>query len=394
MSSSQTYSPFRSVLLREWRRMTSRCLYFGVCIILPLFTLFFMATIFGNGQMENIPIGIVDQDNTASSRAIARNISAVPTFKVTRHFVNEEAARKAVQKKEIYGYLSIPPKFEQDAISGKNATLSYYYHYALLSVGSEIHGAFQSLLKNISVTPIVTHAVALGVGEEEIKSFLLPVTTQNHPLFNPDMDYSVYLTHPFFFVFLQVLLLLVTTYAIGSEGKFGTSSEWLQTADRSILVAVIGKLLPYTVIFIAMSIFANYVYFGIFDIPMDCGFWPLNLTSALLVLSTQALAVFLFSVFPALSIIISVVSMVGSLGATLSGVTFPVPHMFAPVYYASYLFPVRHFVEIGQTLLYGDYGYAYMWTNVASLLLFLLLPLLLLPHLKRSLISRKYDDIE
>ena len=34
--------------------------------------------------------------------------------------------------------------------------------------------------------------------------------------------------------------------------------------------------------------------------------------------------------------------MVGSLGATLGGVTFPVPHMFAPVYYASYLFPVRH----------------------------------------------------
>ena len=125
-----------------------------------------------------------------------------------------------------------------------------------------------------------------------------------------------------------------------------------------------------------MSIFANYIYFGIFDIPMDCGFWPLNLTSALFVLSTQALAVFLFSLFPALSIIISVVS------------------MYAPVYYASYLFPVRHFIEIGQTLLYGNYGYAYMWTNVVALLLFLLLPLLLLPHLKRSLISRKYDNIE
>ena len=90
-------------------------------------------------------------------------------------------------------------------------------------------------------------------------------------------------------------------------------------------------------------------------------FWALNLTSALLVIATQALAVFLFSLFPALSIIISIVSMVGSLGATLGGVTFPVLHMFAPVYYASYLFPVRHFVEIGQNLLYGNYGYAYMW---------------------------------
>ena len=53
MDESQTYSPFRSVLLREWRRMTSRRLYFGVCIVLPLLTLFFMATIFGNGHSEN-----------------------------------------------------------------------------------------------------------------------------------------------------------------------------------------------------------------------------------------------------------------------------------------------------------------------------------------------------
>lgn len=143
-----------------------------------------------------------------------------------------------------------------------------------------------------------------------------------------------------------------------------------------------------------MSILANYVFFGVMHIPMDCGFWALNFTSALLVIATQALAVFLFSLFPALSIIISIVSMVGSLGATLGGVTFPVPHMFAPVYYASYLFPVRHFVEIGQNLLYGNYGYAYMWGNAACLLLFLIPPLLLLPHLKRSLISRKYDDIE
>ena len=161
MDESQTYSPFCSVLLREWQRMTSRRLYFGVCIVLPLFTLFFMATIFGNGQMENIPIGIVDQDNTATSRAIARNISAVPTFKVTKHFADEAAARESVQKKEIYGYLSIPPQFEQDAITGKNATLSYYYHYALLSVGGELMAAFETSLAPVALSPVVMQAVAL-----------------------------------------------------------------------------------------------------------------------------------------------------------------------------------------------------------------------------------------
>ena len=65
-----------------------------------------------------------------------------------------------------------------------------------------------------------------------------------------------------------------------------------------------------------MSILANYVMFGLMHIPFSCGFWPLNLTAILFVVSTQALAVFIFSVFPVLSIIISIVSMVGSLGAS------------------------------------------------------------------------------
>ena len=85
----------RMVIRREWHRMTSRRLYLGVCVVLPLFCLFFMATIFGNGQMENIPVGIVDLDNTATSRNISRRISAAPTFRVTEHFTDEADARRA-----------------------------------------------------------------------------------------------------------------------------------------------------------------------------------------------------------------------------------------------------------------------------------------------------------
>ena len=394
MSSSQTYSPFRSVLLREWRRMTSRRLYFGVCIILPLFTLFFMATIFGNGQMENIPIGIVDQDNTASSRAITRNISAVPTFKVTRHFVNEEAARKAVQKKEIYGYLSIPPKFEQDAISGKNATLSYYYHYALLSVGGELMAAFETSLAPVSLSPIVMQAVALGVEQDKITTFLLPVQASNHPIYNPSLDYSVYLSQPFFFVLFQVLILLITVYAVGIEIKFRTADEWLFVAKGNMVTAVLGKLLPYTIIFILIGWLANYVMFGILHIPFQGSWLLMNMLTALFVVATQALGLFLFSLFPAISLIISIVSMVGSLGATLSGVTFPVTNMYPLVRDASYLFPVRHFTEMMQHMLYGGSGFIYLWPSVVILCIFPLLAFVLLPHLKRAIESHKYEKIK
>lgn len=396
MSSSQTTyrSPFRSVLLREWQRMTSRRLYFGVCIVLPLFTLFFMATIFGNGQMENIPIGIIDQDNTATSRAIVRNISAVPTFKVTKHYVNEAAARKAVQKKEIYGYLSIPPKFEQDAIAGKNATLCYYYHYALLSVGGELMAAFETSLAPVSLSPIVMEAVALGVEQDQITTFLLPVQANNHPIYNPSLDYSIYLSQPFFFVLFQVLILLITVYAVGIEIKFRTANDWLATANGNMVTAVFGKLLPYTLIFILIGWLANFVMFGILHIPFQGNWWMMNLVTAIFIIATQALGLFLFSLFPAISLVISVVSMVGSLGATLSGVTFPVPNMYPIVQDASHLFPIRHFTEIMQTMLYGGGGFIYFWPSVVILCIFPLLALLLLPHLKRAIESHKYENIK
>ena len=392
-----------NVLFRECHRITSRRLYFGVCILLPLFCLFFMATIFGNGQMENIPIGIVDQDNTAASRTIARRIAATPTFRVTEHFTDEASARQALQRKEIYGYLSIPPQFEQKTVSGTGATLTYYYHYALLSVGSELMAAFETTLAPVALSPIVVQAEALGVGQEQIQTFLLPVEANTHPLYNPDMDYSIYLSQPFFFVLFQILILLVTVYAIGSEFKFGTTQEWMGAAtpagkdpanlrNADILTAVAGKLLPYTVMFSVIGILANYVLFRLMNIPFQGSLWLMNIVTVLFIMATQALAVLIFSIFPKIAYIISVVSMVGSLGATLSGVTFPVTAMYAPVHAASYLFPVRHFTEATQAMIYFDAGFAYFWQSVAVLLVFLLLAILILPLLKWWILRMKESE--
>lgn len=392
-----------NVLFREYHRITSRRLYFSVCILLPLFCLFFMATIFGNGQMENIPIGIVDQDNTAASRTIARRIAATPTFRVTEHFTDEVSARQALQRKKIYGYLSIPPQFEQKTVSGTGATLTYYYHYAFLSVGSELMAAFETTLAPVALSPIVVQAEALGVGQEQIQTFLLPVEANTHPLYNPDMDYSIYLSQPFFFVLFQILILLVTVYAIGSEFKFGTTQEWMGAAtpagkdpanlwNADMLTAVAGKLLPYTVMFSVIGILANYVLFGLMNIPFQGSLWLMNIVTILFIMATQALAVLIFSIFPKIAYIISVVSMVGSLGATLSGVTFPVTAMYAPVHAASYLFPVRHFTEAAQAMIYFDAGFAYFWQSVAVLLVFLLLAILILPLLKWWILRMKESE--
>jgi ABC-2 type transport system permease protein len=127
---------------------------------------------------------------------------------------------------------------------------------------------------------------------------------------------------------------------------------------------------------------------------MSGSLWMMMGITILFVWATQALALFLYSLFPVLGLIISVVSMIGSLGATLSGVTFPVSFMYTPVYVVSYLFPVRHFMEIVQSLQYTDGTLFDYGTSILVLLLFLLLPVGLLSRLKNALTTHSYEAFQ
>ena len=343
--------------------MVSRRIYWVACIALPLFSLLFMATIFGNGRMEGIPVGVVDADNTSASRSLIRRVEASPALHVVRHYADEAEAREDVRRKKIYGYMGIPSDFETRLVSGREVTVSYYYQYAFLSVGGEVRATFERLLKGFSVTPIVTEAIALGVDEGAISTFLMPVTSQDHALYNPTRDYAVYLSQPFFFVLLQVLLLLVTVYTLGSGGRGGN---------------LFARLLPYSLIFFLMGMLANFVFFGVMRMPLPCGWLPLNLLTLLFILATQALGVTIAFLSPSLGVGMSAASMIGSLGATLSGVTFPISSMYAPVRVASVFFPVHHFVEGVHSLVYQGGGYADVWMQVVCLMLFLLPPMLLM----------------
>ena len=361
-----------NVFLRELRRMTSRRIYLGAAVVLPLFLLFFMATIFGDGQMTRLPIGIVDGDNTATSRSIVRNIAAVPTFDVVAHYADDAEARAAVSRREVYGYLSIPPRFEEATMRGMGATLCYYYHYALLAVGGEVMSAFETALISVRMAPIVVEAVTLGASEENIDTFLLPMTADDHALYNPSLDYAEYLAVPIFYIMFQILVLLVTLYAVGSERKSSSSfSFWL------------GKLLPYTLIFVAEAMLANVVFFRWVHIPMAGDMGLFALATVLFIVATQSVAVILYALFPVLSLVISVVSMVGSLGATLSGLTFPLSAMSPVVQWVAKLFPVRHFTEAMQCMVYFDGGFSTCWPQLAVLCFFPLLAVVLLPRLKR-----------
>ena len=247
-------SALTAVIMREIDRMFNRPYYYFIIIVLPLFCLFFMSTIFNNGQMENIPVGIVDLDNSAASRSLIRDFNAVPTFDVIKKYSDQSIAREDLQKKRIYAYMVIPANYDDRIGDDKKVSVCFYYHYALLSVGGEALSGFQRVITPTVVMPAMEQAVSLGMTNRAAEEFISPVDSEFFSLFNPDLNYAIYLSSPFFFVFLQIIILISTLYIIGIELKDKTAVQWLETAKGNILVALLGKYIPYTVVFTIVKI--------------------------------------------------------------------------------------------------------------------------------------------
>ncbi len=386
MRETKRHSGFFAVVKRECFILTSRPLYFFVALIFPLFALFFMTTIFGNGMIDNIPVGIVDEDESKMSREVERLCSAVPEIRVERKFSNTAEARDALLSKKIYGYLIIPHNFQEDVDASRNTTLTLCYHYAFLSVGSEVLQGFLNALRIIAVSPLRQTTDFLGINDETLETLASPISIQSHPLYNPTLNYSSYLTFPYFWVLFQILILLNIAYSFGNDFNDKRKvRECLKTGNNKFVNVILGKFTPYILTFSSVAVFANVLIFDVMDLNLSANIISIISVCVLFITATCSISLFIFSIYSNLPIIISFISMFGSLGATFAGVTFPVNAMYPIFEKLSLLFPIRHFVVITDYLRYESHAFLYCWKSIIILISFNILIIFATLLLKRRM---------
>ena len=372
---------------REIQRICNCKRHFIAAVAIPLFSLLFMATIFGDGRIENLPVGVVDCSNTPASQQIIRAAKASPTLTISQShiFSNEATAKKALQDMEIYGYIVIPEDFSENLLAGSTPTITCVFHYSLLAVGGEIESAFTKSLGEFSSSLVTMQGEIAGAPGHKIESIILPTNGIFTSTYNTTLNYGTFLSYPFFFIFLQIFILTFTVYTIGTD----LSREWLESGKGNILHALTGKMLPYAIIFITYTLLANWLFFGTGLTPLQGNLFAITINSVLFTLSTMALGIAITALIPKVAIAISIASMIGALGATASGVTFPIENMYAPFRILCSLFPVRHFILGYQASLYNDASLAYSWHNFSYLLLSTAVFICTAPLLKRAILKGK-----
>lgn len=378
------------VALRECGIILRRPINWVSVIVLPLLTMVFFTSIMHEGVPEEMPVGVVDLDNSATSRKLIRTLDAFQTSHVVARYTDVGEARKAIQRNEIYAFLYIPRNTESNLLAARRPDISFYYSMHSLTSGALLFRDLKTVSTLGGAAVGKATLTAKGFSEETVMTFLQPITIDLHPIENPWTNYNFYLSSVLVPGVIMLFIFLITPFSLGSELKEGTAREFLAYADNNIYKAVAGKLLPYTLGFtIVMMVYFLYM-FGALHFPYSGGLWRMLMLALVVVLPAQAFGLFCFGLMPSLRMSMSICSLWAVLSFSIAGNAFPLMAMDAPLQSLSWLFPLRHYFQIYQATVFNDYAISGVWLNVLSLVLFCVLPLLVLRRMKNAFETYTY----
>ena len=378
-----------AVVRRELRIMRNRPIYLLGSVVTVAFCAIFFLTFLKQGLPHDLPIGIVDLDNSSLSRNFSRQLDATQLGKVLKYDSFAEA-REDMQSGKITAVCVIPAGMYADVQASRRPTFTYYLN-GLYFVGGAL--SYKNILTMINLADGAVQREVLrakGVNEDAIMGRIQPVNVDVHQIGNQFTNYGYYLTNIFLPGVLALTVVIILIYSLGAELKYGTSRHLLSTAGGSMYNALFGKLVVYTILFSVIGLILILLMYDWMHFPIKGSIWNMFLAIVLLVLASESVAIFIIGLLPIPRLALSIGALYSVLAFSMSGFTLPVETMPPYIQGLAEAFPLRHyFLFYSREVIFGT-GFAGWWQEVIHLLIFLLLPSLVIYRLKGAYVRQNF----
>lgn len=381
------FAIFRSSLIELARRP----LYWYGMIVLPLLLGYFLTSEMSAGLPEGTPTAIVDKDHTHLSRQVTQTLGGMQLVEITQACDSYSQAMHKLRSGEIYGFFFIPEDYEADLLAGRSPVISFYTNMTYFVPGTLAYKNFKTTAV-YSKAGVVLQVIQTGTGAstEQITPMLNPVNIQGRPLGNPWLNYAYYLCNSFVPGVLQLMVMLMTACVLGQEIKRRTGPALMQAAGGSVLKAVTAKLLPQTIIWCAVAMLMEAWLYGYNAYPMNGSLLWMTINTLMLVLASQALALFIFCALPSLRMSLSVCALIGILTFSIAAFSFPLESMYGAISIFAWILPVRYYFQNYIDLALNGVDLWYARWNFVAYIIFMLAPLTLLWRLRKAWLKPIY----
>lgn len=235
-------------------------------IIVPLLYPLLYAYLYGGEVVREVPVVVVDDCRSTTSREFLRKCDATPDLKIISYCSDMEEARNLIKRHKAYGIIQIPAEFESTLTDGRQATVNGYcdmsgllYYKALLSGCTMVS---LDMNRDIQMTRLS------GLSDREKEVMTMPIENEYVTMFNPANGFQAFLIPAVLILLLQQTMVLGISMMAGTERERRSRRELiLSNSYGNPMVVLAGKGLAYMLVYSVISTYVLCVIPWLFHMP-------------------------------------------------------------------------------------------------------------------------------
>ena len=344
--------------LRQLRRDT-RSLVFMVFLPAFLLVMFGFAL---NFDVKHIPLAVVDQDGSRSSRELADKFATTEYFDVKARLDRTGDVDRLMAREKVRAALVIPRGFAADLAAGRSPSVQFLVDGANAMSGTTAAGYAASILQSHSQRATLAALARRGAG-----GLTLPLKTDVRVWYNPELRSAKFLVPGLMAFILMVILTTSTAFSVVREKERGTM-EQLRVSPLPSAALIVGKLVPYVLISLASAHLVIGLGWALFGVAVKGSYLLLLLAMVLFLVAGLAQGLLISAVTETQQVAF-LLSILTTILPTfiLSGFVFPVRNMPPVIQAVTYLIPAKYFLVALRAIIIKGAGLEAFWDQMLML---------------------------
>ena len=266
----QSSADFTRAMLWEAKYIFRDKAVFFSFVMVSVLVSFLYTYLYSEETLQELPIGVVDADNTAQSRQLLRMIDANSGVAIYNSYPNLAEAKKAFQQEQIRGIVTIPSRFSLNLQRGEQPSISVYADASYILYYKQVLTAAKMAAVYLNAGVEVKRTSAQGKLPAQATDEAMPVSAKVVSLYNPSSGYATFLI-PIVFVIIFQTTILTAVGILGGSMREGNKLHKIYPNSHTFFGAlpiVMGKATTYLGLSMVILLIILGIVMPLFGIPM------------------------------------------------------------------------------------------------------------------------------
>lgn len=347
----------RFIIEKEFKQIFRNKMMLPIIFVLPIVQLVILSYT-ATFEIKNVSLGVIDMDQSNSSRELIHKFSASPFFDITAQDFDLKKLEFQMKQGDLEQIIYINNGFEEqlkagegpqvqiitDAINGSAANLMSYYASAIM----------MDFNKNILLQTQPMLASGLGI------------STPYQFWFNPELDYKKYMVPGILVLLVTMIGTFLSGMNIVREKELGTI-EQLNVTPIKKHQFIIGKLMPFWIISMFVLVLGMLLAHFVFKIHIVGSVGLVFAVASIYLLAILGLGLFISTITNTQQQAMFIAWFFMVIFIILSGLFTPIESMPNWAQLINVFNPITYFIRFMRQLMLKGSGLMDVWRDVLSI---------------------------